>query len=113
MKKSVGFVFLMLVLLMTSLGCSVPSSPLPPTSTPGPTSTLFVMPAGDFKMSWNIYNSEYNPSGAILTIRRQGATILRRLYFLTGLVAQLIWMPYPKAEKLNSLNAQAFCLVNI
>jgi len=79
MKKSIGFVFLVLVLLITSLGCSVLLTPVPPTFTPEPTSIPFVMPTGDFKISWDTYSSEYNSLGGILTIRRQGSKYTQTL----------------------------------
>jgi hypothetical protein len=84
MKKSIGFVFLVLVLLTISSGCGVLSTPVPLTLTPEPTSIPFVMPAGDFEMSWDTYSSEYNSLGGILTIRRQGSKYTQTLVYSDG-----------------------------
>ena len=75
MKKSMLLVFIVVTVLLS--GCA-------PISTPESTSTPFIMPAGDFKMSWDIYSSQYNPSGGILTIRRQGATYTQTVVFSDG-----------------------------
>ena len=37
------------------------------------TKTPFVVPKGNFEMSWDTYNYVYNSTGGIVTIRRQGA----------------------------------------
>jgi len=85
---SIFFVFAMLTIVLS--GCSPVSTPIPPTftptptHTPKPTSTPFVMPTGDFEMSWNIYNSEYNSLGGILTIRRQGSKYTQKLVMPDG-----------------------------
>ena len=52
-----------------------------------PTATIsnpFIMPTGDFVISWNIYNSEYNTLGGILTIRRQGSNYTQMLVMSDG-----------------------------
>jgi len=52
---------------------------------PLPTSKPFVMPTGDFSISWDTYNSEYNSIlGGILTIRRQGSTYTQTLVYSDG-----------------------------
>ena len=51
---------------------------------PKPTSTPFVMPKGDFQMSWNTYDSEYNSLGGILTIYRQGSKYTMKLVMSDG-----------------------------
>lgn len=70
MKKSALLVFIIIMVLLS--GCA-------PTSTPEPTSIPFVMPTGDFKMSWDTYSSEYNSLGGILTIRKQGSKYTQTL----------------------------------
>ncbi len=74
--------FLLFVLLLSS--CAPASTSIPSTSIPKPTSTPFVMPIGDFKMSWNTYNSEYDSLGGILTIRRQGSKYTQTLVMSDG-----------------------------
>jgi hypothetical protein len=51
---------------------------------PKPTSIPFVMPTGDFEMSWDTYDSEYNTLGGILTIRRQGSNYTMKLVMRDG-----------------------------
>lgn len=51
---------------------------------PKPTPVPFVMPTGDFVMSWNTYNSEYNSLGGMLTIRRQGTNYTMKLVMPDG-----------------------------
>jgi hypothetical protein len=51
---------------------------------PEPTSIPFVMPKGDFEMSWDTYNSEYNSLGGILTIRRLGSKYTMKLTMPDG-----------------------------
>ncbi|MBN1618382.1 hypothetical protein JW887_03505 [Candidatus Dojkabacteria bacterium] len=51
---------------------------------PLPTAKPFVMPSGDFEMSWDIYDSEYNSFGGILTIRRQGSKYTQKLVMSDG-----------------------------
>jgi hypothetical protein len=51
---------------------------------PKSTSMPFVMPKGDFEMSWDIYDSEYNSLGGILTIRRQGSKYTQKLVMSDG-----------------------------
>jgi hypothetical protein len=51
---------------------------------PLPTSKPFVMPTGDFEMSWDTYSSEYNSLGGILTIRRQGSKYTQKLVMSDG-----------------------------
>lgn len=70
MKKSALFAVIVIMVLLSS--CA-------PTPTPEPTSIPFVMPTGDFKMSWDTYSSEYNSLGGILTIRRQGSKYTQTL----------------------------------
>jgi len=58
MKKpvqSILFTFVVLIVLLS--GCA-PASTIPPTFTPEPTSTPFVMPTGDLEISWDTYNSD-------------------------------------------------------
>jgi hypothetical protein len=85
MKKSIQLVFLVFVILAVLLGgCAPASTPIPPTFTPEPTSIPFVMPKGDFEMSWDIYSSEYNSLGGILTIRRSGSKYTQTLLMSDG-----------------------------
>ena len=80
MKKSIQLVFLAFVVLAILLsGCAST-----PTVTPEPTAIPFVMPTGNFQMTWNIYNSEYNSSGGIVTIRRQGSKYTEKLVYSDG-----------------------------
>lgn len=51
---------------------------------PLPTAKPFVMSTGDFSMSWDTYNSEYNTIGGILTIRRQGSKYTQTLVMSDG-----------------------------
>ena len=51
---------------------------------PPPTPIPFEMPSGDFEMSWNIYDKEYNTLGGILTIRRQGSKYTQELVMSDG-----------------------------
>jgi hypothetical protein len=51
---------------------------------PLPTSKPFVMPTGDFSMSWDTYNSEYNSLGGILTIHKQGSKYTQTLVMSDG-----------------------------
>ena len=65
---------------------SVPTA-VPATSAPyiiEPTSDSFIMPKGDFEMSWDIYSSEYNSLGGIVTIRRQGSKYTEKLVMSDG-----------------------------
>ena len=85
MKKPTRLIFLLFVVLAILLdGCALAPTPIPPTFTPEPTAIPFVMPNGDFEMSWNIHNSEYNPLGGILTIRRQGSKYTEKLGMSDG-----------------------------
>ena len=85
MKKSIQLVFFALVVSAILLsGCAPTPTPIPPTFTPEPTAIPLVMPKGDFEMSWNIYNSEYNSIGGILTIRRQGSKYTEKLVMSDG-----------------------------
>lgn len=85
MKKSVQLVLLAFVLLLVLLsGCAPALTSFPSTLTPEPTSIPFVMPTGDFQMSWDTYNSEYNSLGGILTIRRQGSKYTQTLVMSDG-----------------------------
>ncbi|OGO11957.1 MAG: hypothetical protein A2Y53_01515 [Chloroflexi bacterium RBG_16_47_49] len=51
---------------------------------PGPMSTPFVMPKGDFVMSWDTYDSQYNTMGGILTITRHGSRYTEKLVYSDG-----------------------------
>lgn len=84
MKKSVRSVLIAFVLLMVLLNGCAPASTPEPTSMPEPTLIPFVMPTGDFVMSWDTYNNEYNSLGGILTIRRQGSTYTQTLVYPDG-----------------------------
>jgi hypothetical protein len=84
MKKSIQLIFLVFVVVVLLGGCAPAPTPIPPTFTPEPTSIPFVMPKGDFEMSWNIYSSEYNSLGGILTIRRQGSKYTQKLVMSDG-----------------------------
>jgi len=85
MKKSIQSVLLTFVLLMILLsGCAPAPAPIPPTFIPKPTATPVVMPTGDFEMGWDIYNSEHNSLGGILTIRRQGSKYTQTLVMSDG-----------------------------
>lgn len=55
-----------------------------PTRTPEPKAKSFIMPKGDFEMSWDIYSSVYNSMGGILTICRQGFKYTEKLEFPSG-----------------------------
>jgi hypothetical protein len=51
MKNSIGFVFLVIVLLTVSIGCGVLSTPIPPTETPSPIPPTFTAePAATAKL---------------------------------------------------------------
>ena len=71
--------FVISVFAFVILGCgfvtgnTATATPIPPTIS-YPTSIPFVMPKGDFTMSWNTYDSQYDSNGHILTIRKQGST---------------------------------------
>jgi len=85
MKKPTQLVLLLFVVLTILLyGCAPALTPIPPTSTPEPTAIPFVMPKGDFVMSWNTYNSQYDSQGSILTIRRQGSNYTEKDVFSDG-----------------------------
>ena len=47
-------------------------------------STPFVIPTGDFEMSWDTYDSEYNSLGGFLTIRRQRSKYTQTLVMSDG-----------------------------
>lgn len=49
-----------------------------------PTSIPFIMPKGDFQMSWNIYSSEYNSLGGIVTIARNGNRYVEKIVMSDG-----------------------------
>lgn len=55
-----------------------------PAFTPKPTSIPFVMPEGDFEMSWDTYNSQYNSLGGIVTIRKQGSRYTEKIVMSDG-----------------------------
>ena len=55
-----------------------------PTRTSLSTSIPFVMPTGNFQMSWNTYNSEYDLLGGIVTIRRQGSKYTEKIVMSDG-----------------------------
>jgi hypothetical protein len=74
------FICIMVIILL--YGCT--SAPILPTNTPEPTATPFVMPSGDFQMSWDIYDNEYNSMGGTLTIRRHGTEFTETLEFSNG-----------------------------
>jgi hypothetical protein len=74
MKKVFYPEFLTIAMIILLSGCAPAPTPILPTFTPEPTSTPFVMPTGNFQMSWSIYNSQYNTMGGIVTIYKQGLT---------------------------------------
>jgi len=96
MKKPTQLAFLLFVVITILLcGCTPVSTPVPPTFTPEPTAISsiftpeptaisFVMPEGDFVMNWNIYSSEYNSSGGIVTIRRRGSNYTEKIVYPDG-----------------------------
>ena len=49
-----------------------------------PTLIPFVMPKGDFSLSWNTYSSLYNSLGGILTITRQGNAYSQTVVYTDG-----------------------------
>lgn len=51
---------------------------------PLPTPTPFVLPSGDFTMSWDTYSSTYNSLGGIMTITRNGNSYSMRLVMKDG-----------------------------
>jgi hypothetical protein len=51
---------------------------------PLPTAKPFVMPTGDFSLSWDTYNSEYNSFGGILTIQRKGSRYTQKIVMSDG-----------------------------
>lgn len=60
-------------------------------STPQPTHVAATVPTkssssleGNFEMSWNIYNSDYNSLGGILTIRKQGSKYTEKIVMSDG-----------------------------
>lgn len=55
-----------------------------PSSTPRPSATPFAMPQGDFEMSWDTYNSQYDSSGAVVTIRKQGSRYTEKIVMPDG-----------------------------
>lgn len=65
---------------------SVAQTQTPPT--PKPTRVIATKSPfslqGDFELSWNIYNSEYNSLGGILTIRKQGTKYTGKLVMSDG-----------------------------
>lgn len=80
MKKQMATVFITAAIIFLMNSCAPASTPLPsastpipPVTSPEPTSTPFIMPKGDFELSWNVYNSQYDSLGGIVTIRRAGA----------------------------------------
>jgi len=77
MKKFFHPVFLLTTMLVLLVSCTSVSAPKP-------TAIQFVMPKGDFEMSWDIYNSEYNSAGGILTIYRQGTKYSEKLVMSDG-----------------------------
>lgn len=77
MKKVFYLVFLAVAMIILLSGCAPASTPISPT-------LPFVMPKGDFEMSWNIYNSKYNSSNDILTIRRQGSKYTEKSVYPDG-----------------------------
>ncbi|NMC79973.1 MAG: hypothetical protein GYA59_11485 [Chloroflexi bacterium] len=84
MKKSTQLLILLFVVLAILLSGCASSTPILPTFTPEPTAIPFVMPKGDFEMSWNIYNNEYNSLGGIVTIRRQGSKYTEKIVYSDG-----------------------------
>jgi hypothetical protein len=84
MKKPIQLVFLAFVVLAILLsGCA--STPIPPTFTPEPTAKPFVMPTGNFQMTWNNYNSQYNSyTPAMITIYKQGLTYTEKEVMTDG-----------------------------
>ena len=66
---------------------NLPSSSLPSHTFSSPTSSSLspiVMPSGDFEISWDIYDSQYDSLGGILTIRRQGSKYTQTLVMSDG-----------------------------
>ena len=56
-----------------------------PTRTSLPTSTPFAMPTGNFQMTWNNYNSQYNSyTPAMITIYKQGLIYTEKEVFSDG-----------------------------
>lgn len=51
---------------------------------PKPTEVPFVMPSGDFSMSWDTYNNTYNSLGGIMIITRTGDSYSMRLVMNDG-----------------------------
>lgn len=49
-----------------------------------PSSSSSSSTKGDFEMSWDIYSSEYNSLGGILTIRRQGSRYTEKIVMSDG-----------------------------
>ena len=84
MKKVFYPVFLTIAMIILLSGCTPAPTPILPTFTPEPTSTPFVMPTGNFQMSWNIYNSQYNTMGGIVTIYKQGLTYTEKEVMTDG-----------------------------
>jgi hypothetical protein len=60
-------------------GCVPESTLVQPTNIPMPTSTPFLLPKGDFTISWDTYSSQYNSLGGIVTIKRQGTNYTKTL----------------------------------
>jgi hypothetical protein len=52
--------------------------------TPASTPISIVVPKGDFEISWDTYNSQYNSMGGILTIRKQGSKYTQTLVMSDG-----------------------------
>ena len=72
------FLFFLITIFMLT-GCAPVLTPIQPTNTSIPTSTPFIMPLGNFQISWNTYSSQYNSLGGIVTIRRQGTKYTKTL----------------------------------
>ena len=109
MKNS--YIILLIIISLVIAGCQAIPTPLDPASIQNtaiavawtsvsqtqiastPQDTQAVTPLstktpsfieGNFEMNWNIYNSEYNSLGGIVTIRKQGSTYTEKLVMPDG-----------------------------
>ena len=89
MRKQPAFL-LIWIFTIALFGCASTATPIlptltpAPTNTPKPTSTPFVMPKGDFQMSWDSYSSEYNSLGGIITITKKGSDYMEKIMMSDG-----------------------------
>lgn len=85
MKKSDQRYILVFVAFFFLLSaCASPTTITRSPTVPVPTNAPFALPTGDFVLSWDIYNSMYNSTGGILTLRKQGTTYTETIVYPDG-----------------------------